>query len=91
MTRTPLRYMIEVNDEHQQFPAGKVLHLSEQRGRSGPEHLIEVWIEVETPVSDLQTVQVIGTGQPIPDGAEHLATTLDGSFVWHLYRLKENP
>lgn len=88
MTRQPLRYTIPVNDEPQQLPAGKVLHLSEQRSMPGP-NLIEVWIEVELPVTALQTLRIIGTGQPIPDGAQHAATTLDGSFVWHLYRLKD--
>ena len=88
MTRQPLRYTIPVNDEPQQFPAGKILHLA--RHRTMPSNgILEVWVEVETPVTNLQTLQVIGTGQDIPDGAQHLATTLDGPFVWHLYRLGE--
>lgn len=91
MTRQPLRYTIPVNDEPYQLPAGKILHLSEQRKQSlGAVHNVEVWIEVEIPVNTSQTLRIIGTGQDIPDGAQHLATALDGPYVWHLYQLKED-
>lgn len=48
------------------------------------------WFEVQVDdVSALNnTVEfiVVGTGRAIPTNAVHVATVLDGEFVWHLYR-----
>jgi len=46
------------------------------------------WYDVDTSNSP-QTVafQVIGTGQEIPRGAQHVITTKDGPFMWHFYAI----
>lgn len=99
MQRRPFRYELPVNDAAHQLPAGKILHFTEHRNsRLGAVHRVEVWVEVaingddflRDPITGAQHVQIIGTGHPIPDGAEHLASCLDGPLVWHLYRLKES-
>lgn len=99
MNRRPLRYELPVNDNAKPLPAGKILHFTEHRNTShGGVHRVEVWVEVTFDGDDFrndhfvgtQRVKIIGTGHPIPDGAEHLATCLDGPLVWHLYKLKED-
>lgn len=32
--------------------------------------------------------QVFGTGQMLPDDAEHLASCINGPLVWHLYEVE---
>lgn len=96
--RRPFRYVLPVNDAVHELPAGKILHLSEDRrkGLSGSRR-IEVWVEVtidgddfmKDPIVGTQQVKIIGTGAWIPPGAAHIATCLDGMFVWHLYQIKE--
>lgn len=90
MQRRPLRYELPVNDNAHLLPAGKILHFTEHRNTQfGAVHRVEVWVEVTVDGAATQHVQIIGTGHQIPDGAEHLASCLDGRYVWHLYRLKE--
>lgn len=98
VTRRPFRYELAINDEPQELPAGKILHLTEYRKKNitGERQRIEVWVEITLDgpdftgsITNTQHVQVIGTGHPIPDGSEHLASCLDGPFVWHLYQVKE--
>jgi hypothetical protein len=45
-----------------------------------------IWAEV--PKSNINIVRrfgIFGTGHDIPDSCEHIATFIDGNFVWHLY------
>lgn len=96
MRRKVLRYEIVVNDQPSTLPVGKVVHLSEyhQKHITGERNRVEVWVEVAIPESwpyaenfPTQRVQIFGTGHDLPEGAVHLASTLDGSLVWHLYQL----
>ena len=40
------------------------------------------------PDHDLHTFYVVGTGHPMPfdKSLEHLATVMDGPYVWHIFR-----
>jgi hypothetical protein len=52
--------------------------------------VVTVWtLDGDVPVRASRTVQVYGTGQPVPDGATHLGSTLtaDGALVWHLFEV----
>ena len=96
-----LRYRIEVQDKPVVLPAGKVLLVVKERQDifSTFGHL-EVWIQAETLVGwpDVRTqgttgavgtqeLLIVGTGHLVPDGAEHVGSTVDGPFVWHVYRM----
>jgi hypothetical protein len=58
--------------------------------------LLEVWYEVQPGATPkLVTVQVFGTGHPIPETQQEgidywwLDTVFDGPFVWHLYQVDD--
>lgn len=91
------------DDAATSVPAGRVLLITQERQDIFKTlgHL-EVWIQAETVQGwpDLvplgsngsvgsQELQVFGTGQVVPDDAEHVGSVLDGPFVWHLYRLQK--
>lgn len=97
MNRRIFRYELPINDAAHEIPSGKVVHLNEYRMKhiTGERNRIEVWVEatlsgesLASAIIGTQHVQVFGTGHPIPDSAEHLATCIDGSLVWHLYRVE---
>lgn len=50
-----------------------------------------VWIDDERDEA-IHTMRrnfmVIGTGHPIPDGATHVGSLMQGAFVWHVYQLQ---
>ena len=52
-----------------------------------------LWLEVDTEALAPRdtTYVIVGTGHRVPDGATHVgsAKTIDGAFVWHVYRLGE--
>lgn len=51
-----------------------------------PPNTLRLWAEVDTSAPhEMRQFAIIGTGHPIPDGAEHMATCMAGPFVWHLY------
>ena len=52
---------------------------------------LTVWAEVDTeePLYPVE-LGIWGTGHNIPDDAEHVGSTLDGLFVWHVWRRKES-
>ena len=60
----------------------KFLHFGCQNGTW------QSWFEIDTDEygDDLVMLKVVGTGHDIPDGMTHLASTIDGNFVWHLYK-----
>ncbi|MGO2069650.1 DUF7352 domain-containing protein [Glutamicibacter arilaitensis] len=100
MNRRIFRYELNVDDQVRGLPAGKVVHFADYRMKNitGECNRVEVWVEAELVGNSLsfdfagvQNVQIFSTGQPIPDGADHLASCLAGQFVWHLYRLPETP
>lgn len=45
-----------------------------------------VWFEIapELPAVDF-VLAIVGTGNPVPDGFEHLDSFVQGPFVWHVY------
>lgn len=47
---------------------------------------ISIWAEVDTRAPhEVRNFAIVGTGHTIPDGAEHMASCIQGPFVWHLY------
>jgi hypothetical protein len=45
-----------------------------------------MWVRVDPSASmQTRTFHVVGTGTPIPPGAEHLGTWLQPPYVWHLF------
>jgi hypothetical protein len=85
--RQIFRYTVPVDDQ------AHVIHLT-----SDPLHVanggtldeVEFWAEHDMDALEYPAVfQVVGTGQPLPDGARYVGTcprTREG-IVWHLYRL----
>lgn len=56
-----------------------------------PEHdWPTVWVEVDTNQPQVDVMfQVVGTGQPVATGAQHVGSVLTagGSLVWHVYEV----
>lgn len=71
---------LAVSDDDQ-VVSGRVVHVE----RTGPQELT-VWFERD-PAGRPWTYRTYGTGHPIPQGARHVASVIDGWFVWHLYLL----
>ena len=50
--------------------------------------LMAFWAEVEPDVGKSpRRFKIVGTGHPIPKGAAHRGTMIQGDYVWHLYEL----
>lgn len=84
MAKRVLKWNVAVDDTPQVIGAGKVLHVACQ---FSPES-VQVWTEESALTEGAQrTVQVYGTGQPIPFDAVYLGSTVtgNGALVWHLY------
>lgn len=82
------KYDLPIDDEWHALPMGNIVHVgSAVNGVS-----IRVWIEQRPLESHALQYRVFGTGHAIEDFHEHVGTTLDGRFVWHIYRrcLPEN-
>lgn len=91
-----LRFTIDINDDTQVFPMGKVVHA--MPNRDGLPN-IELWIECTTdekfPETGIrgnawgkQKLRIFGTGHPIQNtNTEHLFSIPMGRFIWHLYRI----
>lgn len=80
--RTVYKYIIKITDEQViSLPLVQLLHVG-----LDPSGFPCVWAEVETemPSSDV-TIFVVGTGHPVPDGAWHVGSFVQGGFVWHIY------
>ena len=100
MNRRIFRNELKINDQAHEIPAGKIVLFTEYRQKhiTHERDRVEVWVETQLAADHLlaksigrQRVQVFGTGQSIPEGAEHLASCLADRYVWHLYRLLETP
>lgn len=50
-----------------------------------------VWVECIPRIPSEETEKrfftVIGTGWEVPDKGKHVASYVDGSFVWHIYEI----
>ena len=66
-------------------PGAEIVHVGVKQGRPC------LWIEQDVEAIGARTLRwaILGTGQEIPRGYEHLGTFLlnDGEFVWHVFRL----
>lgn len=50
--------------------------------------ILTIWAEVDHPDSGHQeqrNLRVVGTGHVIPDSWEHIATSVQPPYVWHVY------
>lgn len=88
MDRVVLKWPVPVDDHTHKIGGGSVIHVDCQDPHD-PSHVM-VWTveQREGPVPQ-RTVQVFGTGQPLPFNAEHLgsAMALGGRLVWHVFQL----
>ena len=51
-----------------------------------PNGIFCVWLEVDSDISmSKKTLEVFGTGHPLPAGALHCGSFATGPFVWHVY------
>lgn len=49
-------------------------------------HTFTIWAQVDDQEPrERRTFEIFGTGHPLPDGAQHVATGGAGSYVWHLF------
>lgn len=88
MVRTVHKWRLPVTDGPFPIalPVGSQLLHAEMA--HGPSHDIEMWAEVETGMNAEQRWFIVrGTGHPVPDDAEHIASMRDGAFVWHLFEV----
>lgn len=93
MIRRLLRHRVYVTDQPQvRNIHSDPLHVAAERlgvGDHAP-HVVDFWAEgfLEGPGTD-RTFLVVGTGQPIPDGARYWGTTgrTPDGLVWHLFEL----
>ena len=77
--RTVYKYALD--QQHKIPHSAKLVHA----GRD-PQGALCAWFDVDTDNSSA-TVEfmIIGTGQEIPRGAQHVLSTIDDPFVWHFY------
>lgn len=87
-TKRVLKWSVPVDDLDHPIGCGPVVHVACQ---AGVVDVVQVWTE-ETPRTTGQTrrARVYGTGQPIPDGDQHIGTALapvhpPKTLVWHVY------
>jgi len=94
--RIVYRFEIPIDERTHAVPAGKIVYVSEYRfrDRNVQSRRVEVWIEIQDDINEYggartehQELRVFGTGQQIPLQAQHVGSTLDGQFVWHVYRV----
>jgi hypothetical protein len=50
-----------------------------------------LWVELDPDQTDKEMMRfaIVGTGQDIPEDAEHVVTLSGSALVWHLYREPE--
>lgn len=87
--RTIHKYDLPVNDSVVlQLPEGcEILNVLKQ---SGPSGIVQLWAIVDTEAPQVPHKFIVrGTGHPLPlecAKATHIATVMDGPFVWHVFR-----
>lgn len=92
--RRMFRYEVPVDDqEHRHLVTGEVCKVATQSWVPGKVPVVEFWAENTDPAPDgtllQRTFLIVGTGHPIPDGAQWRGTTDRDSagLVWHLYEM----
>lgn len=59
----------------------RITYFGDQNG------VMTMWAEVDPDaVTGPVTFKIVGTGHPIPDDFDFVATAPSGPFMWHLYR-----
>lgn len=80
--RRIFKFEIAITDEPTivNAPIVELCHVGTQNGR------LYLWAEVDDGATEEFPFYVVGTGNPVPDGAsDHIGTAIMGSFVWHVY------
>ncbi len=74
------KYLVQHGTNQLQLPLeSKIAHFDMQNGQ------MVVWVELdEHEPSVVHSFTVVGTGQLYDSWKKHLATCIDGPFVWHL-------
>lgn len=85
MERVVYKYEIPIDDAWHGLAlpeSAQILHAACQHP-----YAVAVWAQVDPAEQDTRVhrLRIFGTGQPIPSGAQWIATTLAGPLVWHLY------
>lgn len=80
--RRVLKWTVPVDDVEHPIGGGRVTLVACQYDHN----TVQVWTE-EVPGLHTRAAIVVGTGHPVPDGWEHIGSTvaLSGQLVWHLY------
>ena len=91
INRRMFRYVVPVDDRAHVFELWDTPVAVAVARRDGRDFSVEFWAEhAEDGLTIAHAYQVFGTGHPLPNGAEWVATcprTPEG-LVWHLYELK---
>lgn len=92
--RIVAKWPVAVDDTPQKVGGGEVVHVACQYLHRP--NVVTIWtIEPRNPdaASPKRTVQVYGTGQPLPSFAKPLGTAIaaGGDLVWHLMELPPVP
>lgn len=93
--KTIYRYDVPIDDAPHAIPPGQIVLFdrSARHRTPGPAGLVDVWVEVDEleagiePGEYSRAVQIVGTGQPVPDDWAWVTSFVDGALVWHLYDL----
>lgn len=85
-TKRVLKWSVPVDDQDHPIGAGRVVHVACQ---AGVVDVVQVWTEEISSggvIAPIRSARVYGTGQPIPEHAEHIGTvTPPRTLVWHVY------
>lgn len=82
-----LKYSVSLNDSPTSIRMpenAKIVLVGHQSGN------VRLWAEVnDKNLEQVREFVIHGTGRSIPDGQEWVASFQMGSFVWHVYEVKE--
>lgn len=87
MTRVVWKYQLDrfsMSADIEVPNGSRIVHVGMQKDR------ITLWIELDPNSKDLikRRFYAIGTGHPVGEWLQHIGTTQDGAFVWHVYAEK---
>lgn len=84
--KSVLKFVLDVRMPTLRMPDGaKIVHVGHQPERM-LEHQVALWAECDTDAEEIERAfVVVGTGNPLRSGVEHVGSALAGSFVWHVY------
>jgi len=81
MSKQIWKYQLQITDEQIiSVPAGsRPISVAEQNGK------LCMWAIVGSNRSAKMRIQVVGTGNPMPDVGDYIGTVVMGKFVWHVF------